>query len=130
MSKTNDLRKLVQSKLKTVCEKVYFEIADEKEMYPHCVFSFRNIDTSDTAFARGDITMTIDVWDKNKHADNIEDMCDSIENLFNAQNMPQTSILPTFFLMSRITVIDDDKTIRHRVINVLIQNYERGEANG
>ena len=126
MSKTNNLRKLVQAKLMEKCQNVYYEIADEDKMYPHCVFSFRNIDTSDTAFARADITLTIDVWDKALDAKGIESLCDDIEELFNGKNMPQESILPTFFLQSRNTVIDDVKFIRHRVINVLVQNYERG----
>ena len=122
--RTNNLRKLVQAKLKTVCDNVYYENADEDKMYPHCVFSFQFIDTSDTGFARSDATLTIDVWDKSKSAIAIEDMCDSVEDLFNGTNQPQDSILPTFYLISRTAVTDDVKEIRHRVIRVLVQNYE------
>lgn len=123
---TNELRKLIQSKLKTVCDNVFYEIADNKMIYPHCVFSFRSVDTSDFAFARKDIRCDIDIWDKGNDATQIEDLADSIESLFNAKNIPQDEILPTFFLDRRISVLDEDKDIRHRVIRLTIQNYERG----
>lgn len=122
---TNELRKLIQGKLKTVCDDVFYEIADDKMMYPHCVFSFRSIDTSDLAFARKDFSCDIDIWDKGKDATRIEDLADQVEELFNAKNFPKDGILPTIFLDRRISVIDEDKEIRHRVIRLTIQNYER-----
>ena len=123
MSKTNDLRLLIQSKLKSVCEDVYYENAKDDAMYPHCVFSFGNILNDD--LHRSDLTVEIDVWDKSMSAGVIEDLCDDIEAMFNASNLPQETILPTFFLMNRVAVPDEDKKIRHRLIKVLVQNYER-----
>ena len=46
-TKTNDLKKLIQTKLKTLSSNVYFEIADDTAMYPHIVFSFRTINLDD-----------------------------------------------------------------------------------
>lgn len=123
MSKTNDLRELIQGKLKTVCNNVYYENAIDDDMYPHCVFSFGNIINDD--FSRADISVAIDVWDKSESAAAVEDLCDDIEKLFNNSNLPQENILPTFFLANRIPVVDEDKKIRHRVIKLLVQNYER-----
>ena len=123
MSKTNSLRELIQTKLKTVCSNVFYENASDDAMYPHCVFSFGNI-TNDDLY-RNDITMSIDVWDKSTSAKVVEDLCDDIESMFNASNLPQKTILPTFFLVNRTPVPDEDKTIRHRLIKILVQNYER-----
>ena len=123
MSKTNDLRAVIHGKLKTVCNDVYYENAIDDAMYPHCVFSFGNIVNDD--FSRADITVSIDVWDKSESAAAVEDLCDDIERLFNNSNLPQENILPTFFLVNRIPVMDEDKKIRHRVIKLLVQNYER-----
>ena len=123
MSKTNDLRLLIQSKLKSACKDVYYENAKDDAMYPHCVFSFGNILNDD--LHRSDLTVEIDIWDKSMSASAIEDLCDDIEAMFNASNLPQETILPTFFLVNRVAVPDEDKEIRHRLIKVLVQNYER-----
>lgn len=95
MSKTNELRALVQGMLKTKCDKTYYEAADQDALFPHCVFEFGNIINDD--LSRDDITIDIDVWDRSKSAVVIEDLCDEIEALFNNSNLPQDGILPTFF---------------------------------
>lgn len=121
--KSNDLRKLVQAQLKTVCDHVFYELATDNAMYPHCVFEFSTIDLGD--LSRDDVMLTIDVWDKNASQVRIENLCDSIEKLFNCVNLPQESILPTFYRVNRMSVRDDVKSIRHRVLKFQIQNYER-----
>lgn len=121
--KTNDLRKLIQTKLKTCCDNVFYEQATTDALYPHCVFEFTSVDLGD--IYRDDLILTVDVWDKGNSLTNIENLCDSIEALFNNANLPQTTILPTFFRISRTSVKDDVKSIKHRVLKFQIQNYER-----
>ena len=121
--RTNDLKLLVQTKLKTVTTKVYHEIADEKAMYPHIVFSFRRIDLGD--LSRQDYVLQVDVWDKGNSTTQVDNLADSVEKLLQAKNLPQTSILPTFYLIDEQNIPDDDKTIRHRRIQFQVQNYER-----
>lgn len=123
MSRTNDLKKLIQTKLKTLATNVYYEIAADNALYPHVVFTFDSIDLGD--LSREDYMLNVDVWDKGKSTAAIDDLCDSIENLLQAENLPQTHILPTFYLVDRRNVPDEDKAIKHRVIRFQIQNYER-----
>lgn len=123
MSKTNELRKLIVESLKPICDKVFYENADDENMYPHVVYSFNPVDLGD--LFRDDLILNIDVWDKAESASRVEDICDSIESIFNAENLPQEKILPTFFRISRTPVKDEDKTIRHRLLRFQIQNYER-----
>lgn len=123
MSRTNDLKKLIQTKLKTLAMNVYYEIAADNALYPHVVFTFDSIDLGD--LSREDYMLNVDVWDKGKSTTAIDDLCDSIENLLQAENLPQTHILPTFYLVDRRNVPDEDKAIKHRVIRFQIQNYER-----
>lgn len=123
MSRTNDLRLLIKNMLETVCENTFFERADEDKMYPHIVFCYDFISTGDSH--RHDATVDIDLWDRGTSAVRIEDMADAVEDLFNNQNKPQDTILPTFYLAGRKTVPDEDKTIKHRLIQVMVQNYER-----
>lgn len=121
--RTNDLKKLVQTQLKTVTAKVYHEVADNDAVYPHLVFSFRRIDLND--LSRQDYVLQVDVWDRNNKTQRVDDLADEVENLLQAQNLPQQNILPTFYLIDRKTVEDEDKMIRHRQIQFQVQNYER-----
>lgn len=125
--KTNSIRKLVTSRLETVCGNVYFRVADKDAMYPHIVFSLRSIDLGD--IHRDDLMLEIDIWHKRTAGGTeiaeIEDLTDLVEGLFHCENLPQEDILPTFFRVSRNLVEDDDKNIEHRVLQIQIQNYER-----
>lgn len=123
--RTNDLKKLVQTQLKTVQKdiKVYHEVADDTAVYPHLVFQFRRIDLND--LSRQDYVLQVDVWDRNNSTQTVDNLADSVENLLQGKNLPQTNILPTFYLIDRKTVEDEDKMIRHRQIQFQVQNYER-----
>lgn len=121
--RTNDLKKLVQTQLKTVATNVYYEVADDKAVYPHLVFSFRRLDLND--LSRQDYILQVDVWDRSNKTQVVDDLADGVENLLQAKNLPQTDILPTFYLIDRKMVEDEDKMIRHRQIQFQVQNYER-----
>lgn len=121
--RTNDLKLLLQTKLKTIASNVYFEQAVDDAIFPHIVFSFRTIDLGD--LSRQDYILEVDVWDKGTDTTAIDTMVDRIENLLQAENLPQDNILPTFYLIDRKSVIDSDKDIKHRLIRFQIQNYVR-----
>lgn len=121
--RTNDLKLLVQSKLKTVAANVYHEIANEKALYPHIVFNFRRLDLND--LSRQDYILEVDIWDKGDSSQRVDDLADTVENLLQAENLPQTNVLPTFYLIDRNNLPDENKEIKHRRIQFQIQNYER-----
>lgn len=124
--RTNDLREAVKVLMSTLPDgiKTYYQQADEDAMYPHCVFQFGTINDGD--LSRHDYRVDIDVWDRDSSSERIEDLCDMIEDLFDNTNDPRDTILPTFFLENRILAIDEDKRIKHRIIRLIAQNYERG----
>jgi hypothetical protein len=122
-TKTNDLKKLIMTQLKTLTSNVYYEIAADNALYPHIVFSFKMINLGD--LWRQDYTLDVDVWDKDQSTTRIDSLCDEIEKLLHMQNLPQTDILPTFYLIDRRSIIDEDKSIKHRLVRFQIQNYER-----
>lgn len=130
MSKTNEIRKLIASKLTNEefvkrygIKSVSYENADDDKVFPHIVFTLENINLGD--LSRHDAILTIDIWDKSDSDNLAEDITDEIEKMFWAQNMPQNLILPTFFLENRRSVKDEDKKIRHKQLEISIQNYER-----
>lgn len=103
-------------------KEVYYEIASDDKMYPHIVFSFDTINTGD--LYRHDLSLIIDIYDKADSAYLIEQIADDVEDMFNAENLPQDTVLPTFYLEARRQVPDEDKRIKHRQIEVTVQNYE------
>jgi hypothetical protein len=121
--RTNDLKYLVQSKLETLTANVYHEIANEKKLYPHIVFEFRRIDLGD--LWRQDYILEVDIWDKQDSSQRVDNLADQVENLLQAENLPQTNVLPTFYLIDRQNIPDEDKEIKHRRVQFQIQNYER-----
>lgn len=121
--RTNDLIELIKTKLSTVASNVYYEVADEDALYPHVVFSFQQINLGD--LSRQDYELDVDIWDKGEETETVENLCDSIEHLLHGANLPQKNILPTFYLIDRRILFDEDKEIRHRVVRFQIQNYER-----
>ncbi len=122
-TKTNDLKKLIMTQLKTLTSNVYYEIAADNALYPHIVFSFKMINLGD--LWRQDYTLDVEVWDKGQNTTRIDSLCDDIERLLHMQNLPQTGILPTFYLIDRRSILDEDKSIKHRLVRFQIQNYER-----
>ena len=123
ITRTNDLKKLIQTKLKTLTTNVFFEQATDNALYPHIVFDFRTIDLGD--LARQDYILEVDVWDKGTSTTRVDELADKVEDLLQAKNLPQTNILPTFYKIDRRSIIDTDKSIKHRLIKFQIQNYER-----
>ena len=123
ITRTNDLKILLKTKLNTIATNVFFEQATDNALYPHIVYSFRTIELGD--LSRKDYILEVDVWDKGTNSTNVDELADKVEDLLQAQNLPQTNILPTFYLMDRKSVLDPDKDIKHRLIRFQIQNYVR-----
>lgn len=122
-TRTNDLKELVQTKLKTLTTDVYFEQAIDNALYPHIVFSLREANLND--LHRQDYILEVDVWDKGNDTTAVDALADNVEDLLHMQNLPQTNILPTFYKIDRKSIDDSDKTIKHRLVRFQIQNYVR-----
>ncbi len=123
MSKTHSLRKIIQSNIDTIV-KSYYRHADKDSLFPHAVYDFENIDLGD--INRDDLILIIDIWDKGNDTSRAEEIADRIEVLFNAANLPDEEVLPTFYRISRKPIDDEDKTMIHRQLKFQIQNYDIG----
>lgn len=123
ITRTNDLKKLIQTKLKTLTTNVFFEQATDDALYPHIVFSFNEINLGD--MSRQDYTLYVDIWDKGKSSTRVDELSDKVEDLLHSENLPQDKILPTFYKIDRKSLLDSDKDIKHRLVRFQIQNYVR-----
>lgn len=119
--KTNALRKLIKSRIDTVC-KSYYRNAIDDAMYPHVVFDLQSADLDD--YYRTDYTLMVDVWAKNNQ-EAAEQIADDICDLFNAVNLPQSVHLPTFYRENRRNLPDEDKDINHIMLEFSVQDYDR-----
>jgi len=122
ITRTNDLKILLQTKLKTIATNVFFENATDDALFPHIVFNFRTIDLGD--LSRQDYILEVDVWDKGNSTTKVDELSDKVEDLLHMQNLPQSHILPTFYKIDRKSIMDEDKKIKHRLIRFQIQNYK------
>lgn len=125
MSKTADLRKLIKTQLNTTDGKTYYLTAPDDAGYPYKTFELSRFDLGD--LVRDDIDLCVDVWDKHTDTKHIDAIADQIEELFNAVNLPQETILPTIFRESRYPIADDDKNIKHIQMHFTVQNYVNKE---
>ena len=91
-------------------------------MFPSVVFNLRSVDLGD--LSRKDYILEIDVWTKGESTYAIDNMTDIICDLLQAENLPQTTILPVFYLIDSRAILDEDKKINHRLIRFQVQLYD------
>lgn len=120
---TNELKKVVKAQLDAIQNsgKTYFRRAEKNAIYPHKVFNVESVDLNNAP--RHDYIITVDVWTKNANA--ADDIADAVEKQFDSANLPQTAILPTFYLLSCQPIDDENDEIERRQIKFQCQNYER-----
>ncbi len=123
MSKTAELRKLIREKLQTVQGETYHREAANDAAYPYKTFTLKNVSFTD---ARDDFDLCVDIWHRGDWKV-VEEVADQIEKLFQNTNLPQKTILPTFFRESRYNLEDPDKTLQHIQLRFAVQLYELEE---
>ena len=121
MSKTKELRRLIQSQLATIPGGTYHQHPAPDAAFPYKTFV---LDRAAFTDARDDIYLDVDVWDKGTDAKAAEDIADQVEALLGDVNLPAPPIYPTFFREYRYTLIDPDKTMKHIQLRFLVQLYE------
>lgn len=123
MSKTAALRLLIKSQLDTVQGETYHRRAEPNAKFPYKEYELSRADFGDSA--RDDIVLEVNVWDRAPDSKTVEEIADEIEALFNVANLPQETILPTFFRTGRQHVDDPDKDIQRIMLTFLIQLYTK-----
>lgn len=122
MSKTADLRELITTKLNTVDGGTFHLRAPTDAAFPYKTYELARVDLGD--LTRDDNVLEVDIWDHAIDAKAVEEIADDVEELFNDANLPQSTILPTFFRESRIRIDDPDKDIQHLRLTFLVELYE------
>lgn len=121
MSKTADLRKLINAQMNTIMGETYHRRAKPDANYPYKTFTLSRVDLNDPA--RDDFELMVDIWDHATDSKAVDEIADQLEELFNCNNLPQGTILPTFYKSSRYPVDDPDKDIQHVQMTFLVEMY-------
>ena len=116
----NKLLLIIKAYLETKHERVYHEHAPSDAVFPYLVYEvtegFKN-------GCRDDLTLIIDIWDRNQSSMEIEELTDTIDRLFDNANLPTDYVLPTFYRESRLKIEDPDKTLKRRQLRFSVQTY-------
>lgn len=120
MSKTADLRKLVREALQTTQGETYHLQAPSDAVYPYKTFTLKSVSFTET---RDDFDLCVDIWGRGDWKI-VEGIADDVEKLLQNSNLPQDTILPTFFRDNRYNLDDPDKTLQHIQLRFLVQMYE------
>lgn len=115
----NKLLELILQTLKSKHDRVYHEVALDNVEYPYIVFNISDGFKSH----RDDLTLIIDIWDRNTSSMNIEDLTDKIDKLFDEANLPNEFVLPTFYRSQRLKIEDPDTKLKRRQLRFDIQTY-------
>lgn len=115
----NKLLELILQTLKTKHDRVYHEVAPDNAEYPYIVFNVSDGFKSH----RDDLTLIIDIWDRNNSSMGIEDLTDSIDNLLDKANIHNEFVLTTFYRQTRMKVEDPDTKLKRRQLRFNAQTY-------
>ncbi len=124
MGKTAALRKLIQEQLSRTPGSVHHRRAPQSARYPYKVYSLRDVSFVD---ARDDFILYVDIWNNAEDQTVAEEIADQIEHQLDRANLPQKTILPTFFREARRNPDDPDKSLQHIELTFRVQLYEKEE---
>lgn len=125
MSKTTALRKLVRTQMQTTLGETYHKKAPKDAAYPYKTFTLSSVAFPNSD--RDDFELEVDIWDRAPGPKAAEEIADQVERLFNAANLPQPPIYPTFFREGRYNLDDPDKALQHIQLRFSVQLYETEE---
>lgn len=124
MRKTAALRRLVAEQLQAVPGQTYHRTATPDADYPYKTYE---VSVSFPDSCQVNCELTVDIWDRGRDWKVVEEIADQIEEIFNDANLPQDTILPTFFRESRTPVADPDKALQHIQQRFFVHLYEKEE---
>jgi len=127
--KSNSLRDQIKRLLEDVknaydVKEVSYKNASPDAMYPHITYEIIAVDVSD--LTRDDYNVDIDIYTRDDEETAL-DIGDSVQEIFSSLNAPDREILPTYFLVTRQSVEDPDKHIKHEAVRLQVQLYEAEE---
>lgn len=117
----NKLLSLILIELRKHHERVYHEDAPSNAKYPYLVYSV----SDGFKTHRDDLTLIVDIWDRNDSAMNVEDLTDKIDIGLDSKSIHNDYVVATLFREGRLSIGDPDKTLKRRQLRFSVQTYFR-----
>lgn len=112
MINTVALRAVLQTELKKIHCKVYYEDAPDCASFPYLVYNLSGTDSKPSR----DYSLDIDVWDKPKDASTtvVETLADNLENTLNELLINNDDLSAIIYTSSRLSINDPEPSIKRR----------------
>jgi hypothetical protein len=111
--------------MQTTPGETYHKKAPKDADYPYKTFTLSSVAFPNSD--RDDFELEVDIWDRAPDPKTVEEIADQVERLFNAVDLPQPPIYPTFFREGRHNLDDPDKDLQHIQLRFSVQLYETEE---
>lgn len=123
MYKSTELRKIIQTYLKTKHSRVYFQIAPDNATYPFVVFELPN-SMDDGSMER--FILDIDIWDDESDTTTLESIAGEIDKGLHRSTYISNGVGATFYRENRLSLLDNDSRLRRRKLIFQIRTHEGG----
>lgn len=120
---TSELKKQLSYFLKQKCDKTFFEEA-ENTPYPYIVFEFQELGEES---GKTKYRLEINCVDKGVSTKPVEDLADSIQDLFDHFSYENEKISFYMYRGQRNTVREEDKKIKRRRLTFELNLYSKEE---
>ena len=110
ISRTEDLKKFITRELKTICQSVCYQSANDGTPFPYMVYdlSHRKQEVGYLYF------LEINVWDKSISTKTVEALADRLEELLDDTIFDEDTFTAIIDLNTRNPVEDRDKSLKRR----------------
>ena len=123
MIKFSELRTTLQTILKTLHARVFFQIAPDTAVMPYVVFDFPNSVDSGTLEI---FVLDIDVWDDSQDTTALETLIDTIDDTIHKKSiLINDKMCIVIYRENRLTLTDDDQRIRRRKYIYQAKTYQK-----
>lgn len=109
-----ELRKTLQAHLKTIHSRVYFQQAPDTATFPYIVYNIPSLNDDGEDFQL--VTLDIDGWDAPETGDTtaLETLMTAINTGMNKKTLVTDTFSVTFYLETKLPLVDDDPRIKRR----------------
>jgi len=124
MIKVIEIRKMINTMLKSIHPRIYYRSAPDTAAFPYLVYDLPN-STDDGTLEQ--FILDVDAWDStNGDTTILETLIDSADKSLHRKTITvDDNLAVTFYRENRLTLTDDDPNIKRRKYIYQIRTFER-----
>jgi len=122
--KVIELRKMINTMLKSIHPRIYYRSAPDTAVFPYLVYDLPN-STDDGTLEQ--FILDVDAWEStNGDTTGLETLIDSADKSLHRKTITVDDVLAvTFYRENRLTLTDDDPNIKRRKYTYEVRTFER-----